>query len=238
MPTAHRLPVSRTLVVAAMILVASVLAAAAAQSAVPTGLRVVGSATVYGEPDIAVLTLGVDVTAPRVTTALAHADQVMQAVRKALLDGGVEAKDLRTVAFNVWREDIRDSHGTVTGERYHVAHSYQITVRDLSQLGALVAAGVEAGANNVQGIRFSSSDPQALEARARAAAMRDAEAKARQLAGLAGVTLGNPVSIEESASPVASPAPVMAAARAGGAVPVEAGQLAVQAQVTVRFAIR
>lgn len=219
----------------------SVAASAAAQTptAPARGLVVQGSGTVYGEPDIALLTLGVDVTEPNVKNALSSADQTMQAVRQVFLNAGVAAKDIRTVAFNVWREDVRDHSGTVTGERYHVVHSYQVTLHDLSRLGELLAAAVSAGANNVQGIQFSIADPAALQARARAAAMRDAQARAEQLATLAGVTLGSPISIEESSTPLASRAPSMAAARVvgGGAAPVEGGQLAVRAQVTVRYAI-
>ncbi|MEJ2292750.1 MAG: SIMPL domain-containing protein [Deinococcales bacterium] len=224
----------------AVVLLTSV-ASAAAQGSSPAdrGLLVHGSGTVYGEPDIALLTLGVDVAEPKVKDALATADHTMQAVRQVFLNAGVASQDIRTVAFNVWREDIRDRSGTVTGERYHVRHSYQVTLHDLARLGDLLGAAVDAGANNVQGIDFSIADPAALQARARAAAMRDAQARAQQLATLAGVTLGRPVSIEETSTPLASPAPTMAAARVGGGgAPVEGGQLAVKAQVTVRYAIQ
>ena len=165
-------------------LVALTLVASAAAQASPTGLRVQGSGTVYGEPDVALLTLGVDVTAPQVKAALDDADRAMRAVRQVFVQGGVEPRDVRTVAFNVWREDIRNQGGTVTGQRYHVVHSYQVTLRDTSRLGALLGAAVDAGANNVQGIRFTLSDPSALQAEARAAAMRDARNRAEQLARL------------------------------------------------------
>ena len=224
---------------AAFVMLLLALTAAAVAQASPSGLRVQGSGTVYGEPDVALLTLGVDITAPKVKTALADADQAMRAVRQVFVQGGVEPKDVRTVTFNVWREDIRNQSGTVTGQRYHVVHSYQVTLRDTSRLGELLGAAVDAGANNVQGIRFTLSDPSALQAEARAAAMRDARSRAQQLARLAGVTLGKPISIEESTSSLASPAPTMAAARVGGGgAPVESGQLAVHAQVTVVYAIQ
>jgi uncharacterized protein YggE len=212
-------------------------ASALAQAPSSSGIHVHGSATVYGVPDIAVLTLGVDVTAQQVGDALASADRSMRAVRQAFLDGGVEARDIRTVAFNVRRQEVRDRNGSVTGEHYQVVQTYQITLRDLSKLGELVSAAVNAGANDVQGIQFSIADPGALQAKARAAAMHDARAKAQQLADLAGVTLGRPLTIDESSSPVASPAGTMAAVRVGAGSPVQAGQLAVWAAVDVRYAI-
>lgn len=214
--------------------------AAAAQSAPPaSGLLVHGSGTAYGDPDLAVLTLGVEIVQPQVQAALSQADQTMSAVRDVFLHGGVDAKDIRTATFNVWREEIRDRNGNVTGERYHVLHSYRVTVRDLGSVGSLLADAVQAGANNIQGIQFDLSDPAALRQQARREAMQDAQARAQQLASLAGVTLGRPVSIEESTSGVTPPV-AMAAVRGagGGGAPVEGGQLAVEVQVTVRYAMQ
>lgn len=223
---------------ALLALVALVLApeASAQSGASSTGLVVQGTGTAYGTPDQAVLTLGVEVVDPDVQTALTRADKAMTAVRDVFLGDGVEAKDIRTATFNVWREDIRDQSGSVTGQRYHVQQDYQVTVRDLGSVGRLLAEAVQAGANNIQGIQFGISDPAALRERARASAMHDAEARAAQLADLAGVTLGRAVSIEESTSNAGPPVPMLRAQAA--AAPVEGGQLAVQVQVTVRYAIQ
>jgi len=216
------------------------LPAAAAQGSSPaTGLFVQGSGTAYGTPDMAVLTLGVEVVDPQVQTALTQADTAMSKVRSAFLDGGVQSADVHTATFNVWREDVRDRDGNVTGERYHVVHSYRVTVRDLTSVGRLLSAAVEAGANNVQGITFGLSDPGALQRQARAAAMNDAKERAQQLASLAGVTLGRPLSIQES---TANPTPPVPMARLQAAsvpsAPVEGGQLAVEVQVSVRYGIQ
>ncbi len=227
---------------ACLVLLALLLAAlpsiAAGQSAPTPGLLVHGSGTVYGTPDVALVTLGVDVAEPQVGSALDGADAAMRAVRQVFLDAGVPATDIRTVAFNVWREDIRGSGGAVTGERYHVVHSYQVTLHDLGKLGALLSAAVTAGANDVQGVQFTIADARALQADARKAAMDDARARAEQLASAAGVTLGRPVSIDETTTPLRTAAPALAAARVGGAVPLEGGQLAVHVEVTVRYAIQ
>lgn len=237
----ERLRARATVAVRAIASMLALTAAAlvAAQAVPATGLLVHGSGTVYGEPDRAVVTLGVDVAAPQVQQALGNADARMRQVRQALLDGGIGPQAIRTVAFNVWREDIRGPGGAVTGERFHVVHSYQITVSDLAGIGDLLAAAVAAGANDVQGIVFTIADPTALQAAARSQAMRDAKARAEQLAQLAGVALGRPVSIEETSTPLRTVAPAMASARlAGGGAPVEGGQLAVQVAVTVRYAIQ
>src|SRR3989304_5340023 len=52
----------------------------------------------------------------------------------------------------------------------------------------------------ISGVTFTIEDPDALLADARAEAMADAKAKAQQLAGLGGVTLGRPIAINEGST--------------------------------------
>lgn len=170
------------------------------------------------------------------SVALANADRSMSAVKQALIDGGVALHDIRTSSFDIWREDVRDDQGTVTANRYHVTHDYQVTVRAMDEIGTLVPAAVAAGANSVSGITFMMSDPSALQSRARAAAMADARSRAEELATAAGVQLGKPISIEERVVAQGGRGPV-AFARASDSSPIAAGQLSVEIDVSVRFAI-
>ncbi len=203
------------------------------------GILVHGSGVVRAEPDMGWVTLGVTVTDADVQAALDRADAAMTSVRDALSAAGVARPDVRTVAFQVWREDLRDAGGAITGARYHVAHSYEVTVRRLGELGPILAGAVDAGANSVGDVRFGLADAEALLARARVQAMADARARAEQLAEQAGVALGSVLSIEEAVP--AGGTPQLAYARvagAGGGPPVEGGSLAVRVEVTVRYAIR
>lgn len=198
------------------------------------GVHVRGTGVVYGEPDLVLLTIGVDIIDPSVTVALEHADATMEAAREAALALGIEARDVRTASFQVWREDLWGQDGTLTGARYHVQHGYQVTVRDVARVGAVLAAMIEAGANQVGGIEYTLADPAELEGRARALAMADAERKAGELASLAGRTLGAPYAIEESAATAGGP--VLYAMREGsGGGAMSAGQLAVQVDVSVDY---
>lgn len=207
-----------------------------AQSA-EQGIVVRGTGIVMGEPDVAKVVLGVDIVEADLATALDEADAAMAAVQQALVDGGVETRDIRTNAFNIWREDVRDDDGTVTGQRFHVTHTYDVTVRALDTIGTLIPAAVTAGANNVGGISFTISDTTELERQARQAAMADAKDRAEQLASAGGVILGAPLAIEET-SGVQAPRPTVAFARAAESAPIAAGQLAIEVDVTVRYQIR
>jgi len=94
----------------------------------------------------------------------------------------------------------------------------------------------------VGGISFTIDDPRALRSQARQAAMADAQAKADELARLAGVTLGKPTYISESAyTPYPQPyfaARAMEAPATGGSTEISPGQLEVVVSVQVTYGIQ
>ena len=114
-----------------------------------------------------------------------------------------------------------------------------MTVRDLTQVGAVLAAAVEAGANSISGVTFSIADTTALEATAREKAVEDATARAQSLAQLSGVELGEVVAISEV---YGGPGLVFyepgGLAGGGGGAPLQSGQLEAHMQVQVSFAIK
>lgn len=207
-----------------------------------TGITVTGSGAAYGEPDRAVVTLGVNTAQENVRDALAAADNSMNAVRQAVIDLGVPANQIRTAWFNVWRQQLTDRDGQPTGNLYHVTHTFQISVDNADIIGQVLAAAVDAGANEVGNISFTFADTAALQTRARQAAMADAHARASQLAELAGVTLGQATYIEETSynapmavrSAMAMEAPMY---DGFGGASIESGELAVHVTVRVVYAI-
>ena len=201
-----------------------------------TGISVSGAGAAYGDPDRAVVTLGVDAVADNVRDALAQADQTMNQVREAALALNIEQRQIRTVSFNVWRQQLTDQNGQPTGERYHVQHSFQVTVDDTEQVGQLLADAIDAGANDVGGISFTISDTAALQSQAREAAMADARARATQLAQHAGVTLGQVIYVEETSYNAPHAVANVQYARAASS-PIESGELAVNVTVKVVYAI-
>lgn len=200
------------------------------------GIHVTGTGVVYGEPDTAMLNIGVSTVAEDVKVAMATSDETMNAVRQAVIAAGVAEEDIVTAGLNVWREELTDREGNPTGTRYRVSHSYRLTVRAVDSVGDVLAAAVDAGANEVGGISFTLSDPGALAAQARELALADARERATGLAEAAGVGLGAPTSITEfGAQPVA--AYRQAAMMDAGGSAVASGQLAITVTVQVSYAL-
>lgn len=211
-----------------------------AQGAGPqnTGISVTGSGTVYGEPDLAVLELGVNIANESLSAASDEADRAVRAIIAALTGAGVDEKDIRTAYYNVWREDRFDPENAPTTPLYRVSNSLNVTVKDVTQVGELLAASLEAGANMVNSVQYTFSDPEKLASQARELAMQDAAAKAQQLADLAGVTLGPVLMISDTPSGGGPVMPVDARySMAEGSVPVSGGQLSLSASVAVRYGI-
>lgn len=200
------------------------------------GIHVTGTGVAYGEPDTAMLDIGVSTVGEDVKAAMAEADEVMNAVRAAVEAAGVASNDVVTTGLHVWRDERTDDDGNTTATRFQVRHSYRLTVRDIDTVGDVLAAAVEAGANEVGGISFTLSDPGTLAEEARRLALEDARTRAEGLATAAGVELGVPISISELGGvPFASYRE--SAMMAADSSSVATGQLAITVTVQVSYEI-
>ncbi|MBS3933997.1 MAG: SIMPL domain-containing protein [Truepera sp.] len=202
------------------------------------GITVTGSGTVYGEPDMAVFEVGVNVLNEDLSLATAEADAAMRRMTEALVAAGVAERDIRTVTFNIWREEPWGQERPKPA--FRVMNTVRVTVREVARAGELLSLSLASGANTVNSIQYTLADPTGLMRQARELAMADALAKAEQLAALAGVALGEVTMISET--PVGmtlfTERAVMMGAGGPDGVPLAAGELAVTVSLVVNFAIR
>jgi uncharacterized protein YggE len=226
--------------------------AAFAQSATPAAsstdaypplrtLSVSGSGKAYLTPDIVYVTIGVHTENADAKQAVSDNNASAQKVISALKQLGIASKDIQTTNFSIYPQQQYDDQGKPTGKiTYVVDNSVLVTVRDLTTIGDVLNQAVQSGANSISGIQFDVSDKTAAESTARQAAVKNASAKAQELAGAAGVTLGAVQTISESVSGSPLPEFRMAAAApaAQASVPVEAGQMMVTIDVNIVYQIQ
>jgi uncharacterized protein len=198
-----------------------------------TGITVTGTGISYGEPDMAIVDLGVDTVDADITVANTKTDEVVEALMAVFKKLGIDDKDIRTSYYNVYRETPYTPEGTTGEAVYHVQNIMSITVRDISKVGQLLSDSIAAGANVVNGVQYTLSNPEELAKEARELAMKDALSKAQELATLANVELGDIVMIMDASYNTSVPMPAMEAR----AAPVAAGQLAINVTLNVRFEI-
>lgn len=215
-------------------------AAAQDNSMAERTITVSGAGQASGTPNVAYLVLGVDVTNSDPTEAFNAVNNGINAVRDAVMALSVAREDIQTTGFNMWAQDSYDPQtGAPNGERtYRAQNMLSITVRDIATTGEVITAAINAGANSINGLNFGIADTSALAQDARLKAIDDARSRAQQIAQALGVTLGEPVKVDETISggPIASQV-AYAAVGGGGGASVSEGQLTVNVQLTITFAI-
>lgn len=204
------------------------------------GISVSGRGEVVGTPDTLTVTIGISVAKPTVSEAVDVAAQRATDLIAALQGLGVAEEDIQTSNYSIYPEyDYRENQTPqITG--YRVDNTLNVKIRDLDRAGEVLDAATAAAGDEVRvnGVSFVLEDNDALLVAARAAAWEDAKAKAEQLAELAGVTLGAPLTIAESVGSVPVPYFARAEEAAGdAATPIQPGQETVSVDLTVTFAI-
>ena len=201
-------------------------------------VEVLGSGTASAVPDVVVLDARVQCEAADVAGALGAATARVTTALRAVADSGVAAADRRTTGIGVSTRWDRDGSGVVG---YTAYQSLRFVVRERDRVGDLInaLAGAAGDAFGLDNVTLEVADPAPLLERARSAAFADARAKAEQYAALAGRPLGPVLRVTEEPDR-GMPVPRFAARAAvegGAAMPVEAGESAVGATVTVRFGL-
>ena len=153
---------------------------------------------------------------------------------------GVAKNDIQTSAFNVSPQQQMDSQGQPGKMIYVVDNTVYVTVRNLTDIGKLLDAAVNSGANKVNGLTFDVQDKSKPTTQARQLAVSDAKEQAQELAAAAGVKLGKLTSLNAYVNSVGAAQYDLKAPQAAvlsGSVPTSAGQLIIQADVSLSYEI-
>lgn len=210
-------------------------------------LYINGNGTAEISPDIAYVNIGVHTEASTAVTAVSMNNTKAQKVMDALVEFGIQNKDLRTSNFSIVSLQKTDpSTGQVIGTYYAVDNNIIVTVRDLPKMGSLLDNAIQAGANSINNVQFDVADNTAALKEARDQAMQNAIQQAQELADAAGIKLGKVLTINYSESvPMFSGPTYMDYGKGGGggvraeyAVPVNPGQLTLTATVTITYALK
>ena len=216
------------------------------------GIRVSGTGTVSVEPDVAILQVGVEVFAGKVSTARSEASKAMDSVVSVLKKEGVEEKDIQTTRFNIYpRYDYEEV--TINGKRigtqvltgYTVNNTVKAKIYEIDKVGEIIDKGADAGGDyaRINGVDFTVDDPTPYQTEIRKMAVEDAVGKAQEYALLTNVELGPVIELNEMTSgSVHSPYEADYGMRMMAAAPpttsISAGQLEISLTVNTLFAIK
>lgn len=201
----------------------------------PRQVTVVGTGEVQGVPDTLTADVAIEFAAPDVSTAMDQTNDRQQAVINALTDAGVDSKDISTTDVTL-QPQYGGGTATITG--YRAANSIRVKIRKTDAASRLLTVIVNTGgdATRINSVSYSIDDDSKLVTDARARAFQDAKDRAGQYARLAGLSLGNVISISEAAGE-APPTPMPRAPMATE-VPLQPGQQTVNFSVTAVWELR
>ena len=233
----------RTYGIPVLLLAAVWLAGCAVLNPTERSISVPGRGEVLVAPDVVSVTLGVQTRNANVAAAVEENNRLAAAIMEAARQAGVADSDMQTTYFNVYAQTQYDQFGVLAEQgTYWVDNNLTVRLRDVDRLSELLQAAVDAGATNIYGVTFSVAETTAAEVEARAEAMADAQTRAEQIAGDAGLTLGEPITISTG---VTLPVPqIFYGAGAygigggGEGPPISSGTNTVAVDVTVSYTLR
>jgi hypothetical protein len=205
---------------------------------VERAIVVTGEASVRRAPDTAVVSLAVTVRDARPARARDAASQRASDVLATLRQLGLPDADVQAASLVV--QPVHDyASGTQKLIGFDASRPITVRLRDLELLGPVLDGLVDDGATQVQGTVMQLAEPEEASREALAAAYAAAAARAEALAAAAGLTLGEPIRIEEEAGWVPFRGQDMAMMRGavaeGAPTEVAVGEIEISARVRTWF---
>ncbi len=213
----------------------------------PPTLTVSGSGEVHVEPDLAVVRLGILAQNEDAAAAQQEANRVARAIL-----GGVEALGVppeavqtsRLVLSPVYEQPRpQDRAREPRISAYRASNVVSVRLGDLTKIGPVIDAAVQAGANQVEGVDLRLEDDSSARQEALTRAVQEARQKAATMASALGVSLGPVLEATEGGVSIdiprfsSGPRMLRMEAVAPEPTPISTGEITVSAQVTLRYRI-
>lgn len=207
----------------------------------PPSLTVTGAAEVPAAPDRAVVSLGAVVEAKDALDAQNQIAQVMRRVIKDIRAQGIPEEKIRTAGLSlnpVYSHPAPKAGREPEAPRivgYRASNTIRVQVDDTERAGAVIDAGIGAGANQLNSLSFELRDDLKFRKQALQLAAQEARAKAEAIASALNLQLGEVIEVREEGGQASYPVERRFAASAAAATPVQPGEIRVGAGVSVRF---
>ena len=140
------------------------------------------------QPEFATLRLAVVAQAPTAAEANNANNASMEAVFALLKEKGISEEDYYTSSYSIWPQTNWDQEEPQV-YAYQVENEITIKVRDIAQLGEIIAASLDAGANRVNNISYDVESTHEAYNQALKLAVERGQEKAQVLADAIGVEL-------------------------------------------------
>jgi uncharacterized protein YggE len=161
-------------------------------------ISVSSEGTVKVKPDMVYINVGVQTENKSSKVAQQENTTKMNKVMQVLKELKIAEVDIKTSQYTIYPMETyseKDQRSYITG--YRVINTLEITIRDISKVGAVIDAVTANEANTVSNIRFTVADPDKYYLQALENATTKAKAKADVLAKQFGIKISLPSQINE-----------------------------------------
>jgi len=207
-----------------------------------TTLSVQGTGVIAVTADQARIVLGVRESAKDVLTAQATVNEKINAIYDALLEAGIEPKNIGTESLYIYAN--YDYSGDEPRQvSYTATNTLSVLTSDMERVGEYIDIAFAMGANTLETVDLSAMNTEEAQKQALRLAVQSAFEKGEVIADAAGMGIGSVISIEEAyeggygAWPGAKYSNFRAeeAVTADASTSVQASTLSVTATVLVEF---
>lgn len=160
-------------------------------------ISVTGTGKVEYTPDIARVSLGVNIESATAQSALTQLTATTDRVIPAIEALGIASENISTENLSLYPQYYypSDRPSAISGYVANQQLTIEIPVNESTDLvGKVIQTASAQGANQVLSVSFEASNIDDLRQQAVLLAIKDAEERAEEVANAAGIKLGNPVS--------------------------------------------
>lgn len=207
-------------------------------------INVVGKGEIQVKPDIAYLSIGVNSAAETAASAQkANAAKIQKVTNLLKNTWKINADDIQTSQFYVQPNYTYNEKDGQKVKGYTAHHTLTVTYRDMDKIGELLDAASQAGANNIENVRFTVENPERYESEVIAKAVANADVKAGAIAKAVKRELGTVLSVSQPDANV----PVLYANEAlmsksesdsNAGTQIEAGQVKVSTVLNITYEMK
>ena len=164
-------------------------------------ITVSGEGKIYAKADIALVNFGVTNQGKAVADVVKSNTDSMNAVIGAIKNLGIDEKDIQTTNYNLSPlYNYTQKLGNVF-QGYTLEQDVQVKIRDFTKIGDILSQTTAAGANLVGDLQFTIDNPEQFREQARAKAIAQAKANAKNLSQESGISLGKLINVYENSNP-------------------------------------
>jgi uncharacterized protein YggE len=208
-------------------------------------LTVRGSSEVAAAPDQALVQLGAAARSEKASDAQQQVNRIVAAILKAVKAAGIPAENMFTSELTllpVFERTSRSSAEQTNLPRivgYSATNVVRVEINEINKIGEVIDAGINAGANRLEGLSFALRDDTLFRQKALQQAVLNARQKAEAIAEALNLRMVRILEITEEGVRTLQPQfrvqrMVSAAAES---TPVEPGRIQVSASVTISYQI-